>query len=176
MHIAPVIEKNQAEESLSRTNGLWPSKRKIIKVELFYLPVFQFTIKLENKRKNQFSELVSVDGIRGEFAFFLESEYVRPGSEIINKFDFKLTESMASEIAIKEYQRLIYKNNLKNSNFTTIKGISQGIKVYYPYWVGYFRHKIGYDFDAMDAVGGNKPGIKMRPVFMDLLLQASSNK
>ena len=171
MFIASIIEKYQAEDLLSKTNGLWPARRKMIKVELFYLPLYLFTIKLEDNKGRQYSDMISVDGIKGEFAFFRESDYEQATAEIINKIDFKLTVTMACDIAMQEYKRFLFRNNLKNRNFAKIVSTSQGVQVYYPYWMGYFKHKSAYDFDVIDAVGGSKQGIKMRPVFIDLILQ-----
>jgi hypothetical protein len=44
--------------------------------------------------------------------------------------------------------------------------ISEGMKIYYPFWVGYFKKKKGYDFKALDAVSGEIQGVRMRRVFM----------
>ena len=132
----------------------------MVKVELFYLPVYLFTLKLEDKKGRQYTDMISVDGIKGEFAFFIESEYEQATTEIIEKFEFKLTEKMACDIAMKEFQRFLFKNNLKNSNFVNIVSISKGVQIYYPYWIGYFKHKSAYDFDVIDAVVGSKQGVK----------------
>jgi hypothetical protein len=176
MVITAVIEKPKAEELLSETNRIWPPRKKIIKVELIYLPLYLFTIKLEDKRGRQYNEMVSVDAIKGEFAFFRETDSEQPTNEIINNFSCKLTESAARQIASGEYQRFLLKNNLKNSNTSRIINFSEGIRVFYPYWIGYLKRKNGYDFEVIDAVGGSKQGIKMRPVFIDLILQTSENK
>lgn len=174
MLITPIIEKQKAEELLSQTNALWPARRKIIKAELIYMPLYLFTIKLEDKKGRQYHEMVSVDGIKGEFAFFRETGYEQPTIEILNKYCCKLTELTARRIASGEYQRFLLKNNLKNSNTSEIIHFSQGVRVFYPYWIGYLKRKNGYDFEVIDAVGGGKQGIKMRPVFIDLILQTTN--
>jgi hypothetical protein len=69
---------------------------------------------------------------------------------------------------------LLLKNNLKNSNTSGITDLSTGVPVYYPYWIGYYKRKKGYDFEVIDAVGGGKQGIKMKPVFIDLILQTTN--
>jgi hypothetical protein len=176
MFVTAIIEKHKAEELLSLTNSIWPARRKIIKVELFYLPLYLFTIDLEDKKGRQYQEMISVDGIKGEFAFFRETEYDQPAKEKINKFSCKLTESMARQIAMEEYKRFMLKNNLKSGNHSRIVIFSQGVQVFYPYWIGYIKRRNGYDFEVIDAVGGSKQGIKMRPVFIDLILQTSADK
>ncbi len=176
MQISPIITKQRAEELLSKASGLWPSRRKIVKVELFYLPVFIFTIDLEDKKGTHYSDMISVDGIRGEFAFFREDGFDIPREEIATKIEFKLTENIAGKIAINEYQRFIYRKNMRNPNFLKIVSISRAKQFYYPYWIGYFRKSYAYDFDVIDAVGGNRQGVRMRPVFMDLLLEASGKR
>jgi len=176
MLITPIIEKLKAEELLSAANGIWPSGKKMLKVELFYLPIYLFTINLEDKKGRQYKEMITVDGIKGEFAFFRETDSGQPTEQKINSFNSKLTEPMAREIAMAEYQRFLLKNNLKSSNSSGIIGFSQGVQAFYPYWIGYFKRGKGYDFEVIDAVGGGKQGIKMRPVFIELLLQFPAGK
>lgn len=176
MFIASVISSSLAVDLLSKKNGVWPSKRKMIKVELIYLPVYLFAVKLEDNKGRLLSDKISVDGIKGEFAFFNEPNYEASSTNSKNKFDFKLTEKNARNIAIREYQRFLFKNNLKTRNYAKIIDFSAGRKIYYPYWIGYFKRKRAYDFNVIDAVSGGKQGIRMRPVFIDLLLQSSNNQ
>jgi hypothetical protein len=176
MLISSIIEKEQAEILLSKKNGIWPARRNLIKIQLVYLPMYLFTIILEENNGSKYSELISVDGIKGEFAFFRESDYEQSTTDVINKSDFKLTEPMARDIAIHEYQRLLFKNNLKTRFCSEIKEISRGSRIYYPYWFGYFKRRGSFDFEVIDAVGGSKQGVKMYPVFIELILQAADNK
>jgi hypothetical protein len=176
MYIPSIIEKPEAEELLCQPDGIWLPKRKVIKVELLYLPMYLFNVKLEdrNGRKNQ--DIVSVDGIKGEFSFFRETDYQDQTKEKRDIFIWKLTEAMAREIAMKEYQRILLKINLRNSNTNVIISFSHGVQAYYPYWIGYYKRRKGFDFDVIDAVGGDKQGVKMRPVFIDLILQGAYYK
>jgi hypothetical protein len=174
MYISIKIEQERAEKLLAEKNGIWPGRKRIIKVELIYLPLFIFTIRLEDKKGRQFHETISVDGIKGEFAFFRGTDYNHPGKDIAGTVSFTLTEQIARNIALGEYQRLLLKNNLKNSNTSGITDLSTGVPVYYPYWIGYYKRKKGYDFEVIDAVGGGKQGIKMKPVFIDLILQTTN--
>jgi hypothetical protein len=174
MFVTVKIDKEKAEKLLTEKNGIWPVRNRIIKVELFYLPLFIFTVSLKDKKGSRYQETISVDGIKGEFAFFRETDYDKTEKDMTNKFSFSMTEPMARNIAMGEYQRLLLKNNLKNSNTSEIADLSTGLNVYYPYWIGYYKRKKGYDFEVIDAVGGGKQGIKMRPVFIDLILQTTN--
>ena len=174
MYVNVKIEKEKAEQLLTKKDGIWPVRKKIIKVELFYLPLFIFTVTLEDSKGSSYKETISVDGIRGEFAFFMATEYSQPEKEITGKVSFSLTELTARDIALGEYQRFLLKNNLRNSNISVIAGLTTGVQVYYPYWIGYYKRKRGYDFDVIDAVGGGKQGIKMRPVFIDMILKTTN--
>jgi hypothetical protein len=44
-------------------------------------------------------------------------------------------------------------------------------KIYYPYWIGYFNRKGALDFEVIDGLNAERQGAKMRPVFVNLLLQ-----
>lgn len=176
MFIAPIIGKLQAEDLLSKTNELWPVKRKMIKVELIYLPIYLFTLKLQDNKGRLYSEVISIDGLMGEFAFFNETNNNPVPADPGNNFSFKLSEEKAREIANREYRRLLYQNNLKTRTDAKIMDFSRVRQIYYPYWIGYFKRKRAYDFDVIDAVSGGKQGIKMRSVFIALLLHVSNSQ
>jgi hypothetical protein len=176
MLIASVISRARAEELLSKKAGPLSPRRKLVKTELIYLPVYLFALKLEDKRGRVFAEKISVDGIRGEFAFVKEINYDPSPPDNRHTFEFGLTEKKARDIAEREYKRILFKDNLKTGNNVTITGFRPGRKIYYPYWIGYFKRKKAYDFSIIDAVDGGKQGIKMRPVFFDLLMQTSGQQ
>lgn len=175
MFIASVISKIQAKKLLLKTKGPLSPNRKIIKVEFIYLPVYLFTINLEDTKGKLYTDKISIDGIIGEFAFFKEINYEVHQPDIINKFDFIISEKKARDIAVREYERSLFKNNLKTRNDVKITDLKPDKKIYYPYWIGYFKRKRAFDFDVIDAVSGDKQGVKMRPVFINLLLQSSNN-
>jgi len=175
MIIASVISRFQAEDLLSKKYSLWFYKRKIIKVELIYLPMYLFNLRLEDKKGQIQMDKVTVDGIKGEFAIFIEPDHKIDVLDSKNKYDFIITEDEAREIAENEYSRFLFKNNLKTPNNIKITDFSPGTKIYYPFWIVYFKRREAFDFSVIDAVNGSKQGVKMRPVFIDLLLQASDN-
>ena len=177
MFVTSVVSRPKAEELLTKTKGLLTPRREMVKIELIYFPLYLFALKLEDKRGRHLAEKISVDGIRGEFAFIKEIDYASsPPDNKKNIFDFHLDEKEAREIADREYQRILFKDNLKTRNDVKIIEFGRGKKIYYPYWAGYFKRKNAYDFTLIDAVDGGRQGMKMRPVFMDLLLQSSQKK
>ena len=176
LFIASVVSRARAEELLAKAKGLLSPRRKLLKTELIYLPVYLFALKLEDKRGRAFDEKISVDGIRGEFAFVREINYDPSPPHNRHRFEFGLTEQEARDIAEREYKRILFKDNLKTGNDAKITGFQRGKLIYYPYWIGYYKRKKAYDFSIIDAVDGGKQGIKMRPVFFDLLLQSSTQQ
>jgi hypothetical protein len=171
MHVAPLIDEQKAGVLLSATGGIWPRKRKIIRTELVTLPLYVFTARLSIPGKAEFTEMISVDAIKGEFAFYSEPEYADTETENLPGPGSEISEEEARKIAVTEYQRMLHKKNLRTRNHVTLDGLSNSRLVFYPYWIGYYRRKNGYDFEVIDAVGGGRQGIRMRPVFIDLILQ-----
>ena len=54
-----------------------------------------------------------------------------------------------------------------------MREIRQVERIYYPYWVAYFKGAGGYDFRAADAVSGEVQGIRMRETFLTAFSQDS---
>ena len=75
MFVTPQIDQLKASELLSKRKRIWSSGRKIIKVELTWLPIYLFQVALIDKKGNIKSDKISVDGIKGEFAFYSEAEF-----------------------------------------------------------------------------------------------------
>jgi hypothetical protein len=173
MYAKPFINKAQAESTLSKKNTLFLGGKKIIKIDLVYLPVFLFAVKCEDSRGRVYDDIVSVDGIKGEFAFYTDVEFDSSPSDAKIFADFKITESEALEIARVAYSRYLYKSNMKTRNNAVIKSINPREKFHYPYWIGYYKRKNGLDFDVVDAIGGVKQGVRMRPAFINMLIETA---
>jgi hypothetical protein len=170
--ISALVSKQEAEQIIARKGNIpWSSKKKILRTELLYLPVYVFTVTTLDSHGVSASELLIVDGIKGEFAIYKRS----PSAEEGNLFpgglpQFRLDMDSAKQSAVSEYGRWIYRHNLRNPNKVNIESISDGEQFYYPYWISYFSRRKGFDFEAVDAVGGEIQGVRMKPVFMDLIL------
>jgi hypothetical protein len=173
MYAKPFIKKTQAESTLSKKNTLFLGGKKILKIDLVYLPVFLFSVRCEDSRGRVYDDKVSVDGIKGEFAFYKDVEFDSSPSDAKISADFRITESEALEVVRVAYSRYLYKSNMKTRNDAVIKYVNPEEKFYYPYWIGYYKRSNGLDFDVVDAIGGAKQGVKMRPVFIDMLIEAA---
>jgi hypothetical protein len=173
MVISAAISREQAGKLLTGGNHFWQKKKDLAGIEMVLLPLYVFSIDLTDKRGGRYTETLSVDAVRGEFALFREApaepeETVGP--------DFLLCPETARDIALAESRRILLKRNLKNANTTEISEIGPARKLAWPYWIGYYKKGDRYDFSVIDAVDGSVQGIKMKPVFIDLLLSAEGKR
>ena len=72
-------------------------------------------------------------------------------------------------MALSQYKGILLERGLRTRSHPSAEEISEGRKIYYPFWVGYFKKKKGYDFKALDAVSGEIQGVRMRRVFIKVL-------
>jgi hypothetical protein len=174
--ISALVSIQEAEQIIARKGNIpLASKKTILRTELLYLPVYVFTVTTRDSRGVSASELVTVDGIKGEFAIYRSSPSSQQGNALPGGLpQFRLEKDIARKSAVSEYGRWIYRHNLKNPNKVNIESMSEGEQFYYPYWISYFRRRKGYDFEAVDAVGGELQGVRMKPVFMELILSLTS--
>jgi hypothetical protein len=175
MILAPVLNKLHAESILSKRKRFWISGKKPVKIELINLPVYLFNFILEDKNGKAASDKISVDGIKGEFAFFRDDKFEESENDILPCPEFILSADEALAIAIRDYKRILFRNNLKTGGNAKITSVSHGQKIYYPFWIGYFRTSSGFDFKALDALDGTLQGPKMNPVFSNLIIKKSKN-
>ena len=174
MYAISKIDEEKAKIRLAKNPRPLTRKRQIIKTELLYLPCYIFTIGIETLNKGESSEQVCVDAIQGQFAYFKGANFIesQPGSS--RSYDFEIFQNEAETIALNEYKRHLLKHSLKKKVHITVKSIQFDKKIYYPYWIGYFRRKGALDFDVIDGLSAERQGVKMRPVFINLLLQKKS--
>ncbi len=177
MFVEALIGQREAEVMMSGKKGfLLKTGRNILRTELLFLPVYIFTIRISDTKGKINTEMVSVDGIRGEFAAYKGTmDTLRCGDEE-NQATFRITESEARKTAGSEYGRLVFRHNLRHPDKLRIEECSDGRRIYYPYWIGYFRRRRGFDFVAVDAVGGAVQGARMKPAMIDIILQKAGNQ
>ncbi len=171
MYVKVFISKNQAEEKLAKKVRPLSKKRHIIKAELLYLPCYVFSIEVESSKKGKPSEQVCIDGILGQFAFFKEAEITSAPFEQARHYDFEISQAEAEKIALAEYKTQLLKLSLKKKVNVVVSAIRFERKIYYPFWIGYFRRRDALDFDVIDGQNAERQGATMRPVFIKLLLQ-----
>ena len=171
MYVIPGLDEARAERLLTKAPRLLARKKKIVKIDLFYLPFYLFIITTVTSKKDSVSELICIDGVEGTFSFFRETEYSNtPGilSFVVNSI---IEMEKARQLGLEEYRRILLKLNFKNRIALEVKSIKFVKKVFYPYWVGYYYRGTSLDFETIDGLNGEKQGNKMRPVFIYALLK-----
>lgn len=172
--VQPVISEGQAREIFSqKRNTLLRKKGEIVRIELINFPYYIFEITAESRRGEK-KNYVSVDGIRGTFSF-LDFKNVIFLDEGKKSFYFEIEEREAKEIARTEYKGEILKSGLIEKNPAELKEISKGEKIYYPFWVCYYKKRNRFNFEAIDGISGKKQGVQMNPVFIQALNQRESS-
>jgi hypothetical protein len=175
MFIIPQIEKTLALVHLAKQPRPLTRKRKILKAELLYLPFYIFTIHVESTKKGTSSEQVCIDGIQGQFAFFKGGNFVKKNPAKSRVYDFIISQNEAEKSALEDYKRELLKQSLRKKVDATVKTIQFDKEIFYPYWIGYFHRKGALDFEAIDAISTERQGAKMRPIFVNVLLQKKTH-
>ena len=86
-------------------------------------------------------------------------------------YDFKISQQEAEKFALEDYKRELLKHSLKKKVDVTVKSIQFDKEIHYPYWIGYFFRRGALDFEVVDGISAERQGAKMRPIFVNLLLQ-----
>ena len=177
MFVTPRISREEAEDILSRRSSIFPGKRKskkslsLKRIELIYLPFYVFEVIARDQAQSP-KALISLDGLLGDNWFFFKEnlEYTECTDSVkYPTCPFRVEESAARRAAADKYKwfRLEYRFRLKEK--LTAVEIAGSRKMYYPFWVGYFPKRNGYDFRLADAVSGEVQGVRMRGVFLKAL-------
>jgi len=167
--ITPNIPAEPAVEILQSPPGLLKRKRQLDKIELFYLPSYIVDIQVTSA-KTTTRQSFCIDAVLGSFAFFEASTATSSLMTDFRTCPFFLNENYVREKAIDEYRRHLLRTSLKMRFDFQIDKIVAIRKIYYPFWIGYFKRKGKINFDVIDAVGGEHQGSAMRPVFIKALL------
>lgn len=187
MFVEPKISQQQAETIFATQKShlpfipeLFPRKNLILpqRLEVLYLPFYLFDVVLEkqnreqkNIHRNQQKVTLSVDGVLGHAVLYaeegldIESGVKKPALAC----DFEISSSDAAKMALGQYRGILLEHGLRTRSHPNAKEISEGKKIYYPFWIGYFKKKKGYDFKAVDAVSGEIQGARMRRLFVRAL-------
>jgi len=159
---------------------LFPSKFQISpeRLEVLYLPFYLFDVLVEKEIKGKKGGIsprqnvtLSVDGLLGHAVLYAENsldigkEPKMPASTC----DFKISSYDAAKMALDQYKGILLEHGLRTRSHPHASEISEGKKIFFPFWIGYFKKKNGYDFKALDAVSGEIQGIRMRKLFMNAL-------
>lgn len=155
---------------LGRKNRAAPEK-----LEVVFLPFYLFDVLVEKQIKGKSAGdttnqnvILSVDGLLGHAVLFAEDALVvdKNAETSSPACEFAISSSDAADTALDQYRGILLEHGLRTRSHPHAKEISEARKIYYPFWVGYFKKKKGYDFRALDAISGEIQGVRMRRVFM----------
>lgn len=190
MFVKPKISEQQAKNIFASRKSIFTLPSRLLgkkeealpkKVEVIYLPFYflDVSVKREDKSRKGGSSgtqrvKLSVDGLLGHSVLYAEEGLEVDNDQDFPVHDFVLSSSEAEKIALKEYKGLLLEQGLRTRSFFQAEKILGCQKVYYPFWIGYFKKASGYDFQALDAVSGEIQGIKMRKVFLRAFRRAEA--
>ncbi len=186
MFVKPKISRQSAVRIFSAKRSFFPLAAKLVsrknsqsleRLEIVYLPFYVFEVLVEkgNKRKeggflSRQNVSLSVDGLLGHAVMYADASLEIEKELVTRTCDFELLPSAAEKIAMEQYKGILLEHGLRTRSLPYAKEISEGKKIFYPFWIGYYKNKRGYyDFKALDAVSGDIQGIKMRRVFIKAL-------
>lgn len=170
MYVKPEIPGDEAHRLLSQRKAFLSkrySRRSLLlkKIEKIYLPYYLFDVVVTGKSGDQ-KVTLAIDGLVGNTTFF-DTDGLTYTEETDDPLcDFDLDQDEAQKMVAHHYGGMVLEQNARTREVSSIKEIIPLGKIFYPFWVGYFRKKGGYDFHAVDAVSGERQGVRMRKVFM----------
>lgn len=167
MFARPLVQKDAALERLTRRRRLlFAGKRpKPEKIELLYFPHYVFKISLSVKGGQREMFLAS-DGVLGNFAFLEMDNLDFLESVDAPCFDFQVEVEKAKERAVDQCKWLLVKNGFHTNSPPMMQAVTNVKRLYYPYWVAYYRRRRGYDFKALDGISLAPIGLRMRRAFL----------
>jgi hypothetical protein len=177
MYVIPEISKEQAENILSQKRTFLPIRfrKKTVplkRFELIHLPFYLFDVAVVEQTetgKQKKKVTISLDGLVGDNLFFFR-ENVKYKAGVENPVcPFVLSQTGAQQAAEDKYKWQRLEQGLRMKQKYIPGEIIEVRKIFFPFWVGYFRRGKGYDFKLMDGVSGEVQGIRMRKVFLKAL-------
>jgi hypothetical protein len=193
MFVQPEISRKQALTILSGQNTNPSRLKKFLRtnkpifperVELLHLPFYLFFV-LVKKETNQQSigqtemQMVSlaVDGLLGHAVLYIGEElnYEETSKNRPLAVPFEISSTLAANRALEQYRGILLEYGLRTRSRHDASEISDEKKIFYPFWIGYFKKKSGYDFKAMDAVSGTIQDIRMRRLIIRALRLLGNN-
>jgi hypothetical protein len=138
------------------------------RVELIYLPFYLFEVVSSDKDREPKAK-VSLDGLLGDNLFFFRENMAYKDKVENPVCPFVLSAVEARQKTVDKYKWLQLEHKLRIKQEFEMGEISEGKRIFYPFWVGYFQKGKGYDFKIMDAVSGEIQGVRMRKVFLKAL-------
>jgi hypothetical protein len=165
MYITPGISKESAQSIFSQRKSFLskrfgkkkhaPPKR----VELLYLPFYLFEV-VSSSEERKHGVKVCLDGLLGENLFFFRENMAYKDRVDKPVCPFVLSPAAARQKAADKYKWLQLEHKLRIKQEFEIGEISEGKRIFYPFWVGYFQK------------GGGTPNpftVSQMPFFRDVI-------
>lgn len=165
--IEPQISKEDVENILSRKSSFLLKRNRrdsaiLKRIELVYLPFFLFDTTQAGIKKGR----VCVDGLIGNAFFSVQNDLLTTEKLDVSLCPFVLSPSEGKELVQAWWQGIYMEQGLRRKRPTPGVSIGPYRKMFYPFWVSYFEKKNTYNFQAVDAVTGQRQGVRMRKVFL----------
>jgi len=172
--VLPKIPAEEARRIISR-RGLFflRHKREVKKMELVHLPYYVHTVVVSQENGER-EVLTCTDGISSGFSFFDASQLTFCDEASGMAFGFLVSAEESERACLESFRWHLVHRGLRFRVRASLKEIRSTERIYYPYWVGYFRTRRGYDFRAADAVTGEIQGPRMRKVFLTAFSQGAA--
>ncbi len=173
--VVPKVWREDAVAIFSRRRRLSLRRRPDIKkVELVHIPHYlhQVLVSLGNGER----ELsVCTDGICSNFSFFDAGrlEFSDEASGVV--VDFLVSRQESERACLENLRWHLVGRGLRFKFRASLKEIREVRPIWYPYWVGYFKVRRGYDFRVADAVTGEVQGARMRGVFLKAFVRDAAS-
>jgi len=170
VYIKPEITPAKAEQILLTKSKSFLKKierfaSSLKRTEILYLPYYLVEMEVLHNTNTRHI-LLTVDALLGNSFMFTSEQLVFLPEANHEQCEFGLDLNTAREIAINEYKWLLFPHGFRRRKKIELKKITSIKQIYYPYWIGYFKTRKGYDFKAVDGISGEIQGIRMRKVFL----------
>ena len=169
MVVEQKIDRDKAIKEIEKKENILSTRKNVENIELKYMPYYLFKIVIELKKQKSIIQHVCVDMINGEYAF-VEREKLKISGNDSQVSERNVCEEEAGIIAKQAVKSMLMMQKGKGADLLSLTLDLEGA-INYPYWIGYFKRKSGVDFEVIDAVNGKKQGAKMKPVFINLIMQ-----
>lgn len=175
--VKPRVQGDAARERLARCVGPWfvrllfaKGKAEPRKVELIYFPYYLFKISVVTDSSTR-DVSVACDGVLGTVAF-MEMEQLDFLADVdAPRFEFRLAAEEARQNALDECRWMLIKNGLHRKNAPRLDAVTEVRRLYYPYWIAYYKKRWGSDFNAVDGISRAPLGMRMRRAFLAALAE-----
>lgn len=170
--VQPKVSPEDAKKILVKRPKLSLRRRRDMrKMELLYLPYYLYRAVI-SQGGEQHEVLVCTDGISCGFSFFDTRQTAFCDEASGEVFDFVVSAEESRRTCLDNLRWHLLRQGLRLKVRATVGEIRDAGKIYYPYWLAYFKGDGGYDFRIADAVTGEIQGVRMRRTLLAAFSQA----